>query len=305
MLTGLGSYFAPACKIFLKVSPPALRAGLSALRLCRQLALALILLGITAAFAAAHAQEPIQGPKDSQAIIARGIIKVAITKFDLPAFHWHTAKGELAGPEIELSRLIGRLLKVGVEFVDDCPTFDSVIDAVASGRADIGVSKLSQTPSRILHVRFSEPYLVLRQAFLFNRATIGTQAEGRPPEEVLRTFNGAIGVIAKSAYVEFAQRNFPDAQIVELQTWEDSVDALVNNRIDVIYRDELEIRRVLKSNPALNVRFGSVAFTDQRSYLSFAVCESCVRLQQFINYQIGDSRVPFTLYGLLAFQAQN
>jgi len=305
MLTSLGGHFPPACKISLKFSPPALRAGLSALRLCRQLVLALTLLGIAAAFAAVHAQEPIQGPKDSQAIIARGTIKVAITKFDLPAFHWHTAKGELAGPEIELSRLIGRLLKVGVEFVDDCPTFDSVIDAVASGRADIGVSKLSQTPSRILHVRFSEPYLVLRQAFLFNRATIGTQAEGRPPEDVLRTFNGAIGVIAKSAYVEFAQRNFPDAQIVELQTWEDSVDALVNNRVDVVYRDEFEIRRVLNSNPVLNVRFGSVAFTDQKSYLSFAVCESCVRLQQFINYQIGDNRVPFTLYGLLAFQAQN
>ena len=194
---------------------------------------------------------------------------------------------------------------MGVEFVDDCPTFNFLIDAVASGRADIGVSKLSQTPSRILHVRFSEPYLVLRQALLFDRATIGTQAEGRPPEEVLRKFSGAIGVIAKSAYVEFAQRNFPDAQIVELQTWEDSVDALVSDRVDVIYRDEFEIRRVLKSNPALNVRFGSAAFTDQKSYLSFAVCESCVRLQQFINYQIGDNRVPFTLYGLLAFQAQN
>jgi ABC-type amino acid transport substrate-binding protein len=230
---------------------------------------------------------------------------VAITKFDLPAFHWHTSNGELAGPEIELTRLIGRLLKVGVEFVDDCPTFDSVIDTVASGRADIGVSKLSQTPRRILHVRFSEPYLVLREAFLFNRATIGTLAQGRPPEEVLRAFNGAIGVIAKSAYVEFAERNFPDAQIIEMQTWEDSIDALVNNRVDAVYRDEFEIRRVLKSNPALNVRFGSAAFTDQKSYLSFAICESCVRLQQFINYQIADNRVPFTLPGLLASQAAN
>jgi ABC-type amino acid transport substrate-binding protein len=260
---------------------------------------------MTAAFVPALAQEPIQGPKDSQSIIARGTIRVAITKFDLPAFHWRTAKGELAGPEIELARLIGRLLKVGVEFIDDCPTFDSVIDAVATGRADIGVSKLSQTPSRILHVRFSEPYLVLREALLFNRATIGTLAEGRAPEEVVRGFNGAIGVIAKSAYVDFAQRNFPDAQIVEMQTWEDSIAALVNNRVDVIYRDEFEIRRVLKSNPTLNVRFGSVAFTDQRSYLSFAVCESCVRLQQFINYQIGDNRVPFTLSALLASQASN
>jgi len=112
-------------------------------------------------------------------------------------------------------------------------------------------------------------------------------------------------VIAKSAYVGFAERNFPDAQIVEMQTWEDSIEALVNNRVDVLYRDEFEIRRVLKSNPALNVRFGSAAFTDDKSYLSFAICASCVRLQQFINYQIADNRVPFTLSGLLASQAAN
>jgi polar amino acid transport system substrate-binding protein len=268
------------------------------------LALAWVLLEISAV-STVYGQELTQHPKDTEAIIARGTIRVAITKFDLPAFHWHTSKGGLAGPEIELTRRIGRLLQVGVEFLDDCPTFDSVIDAVASGRADIGISKLSQTPKRILHVRFSEPYLIIRQAFLFNRTTIGTQAQGRSPEDVLRTFDGVIGVIAKSSYVEFADRNFPEAQIVELQTWEDSVEALVNNRVDVVYRDEFEMRRVLKNNPTLNVRFGSAAFTDQKSYLSFAICETCVRLQQFINFQIADGRVPFTLPGLLAPQAAN
>lgn len=272
-----------------------------AFRIAILFALALIL-GIIAP-SSLRAQALDERPKDSQKIVARGTIEVAVTKFDLPAFHWRTSKGELVGPEIELVRLIGRLLKVGVHFVDDCPTFDSVIDAVASGRADIGVSKLSQTPSRILKVRFSEPYIVLRQALLFSRATIG--AQGRPPEDVLRSFDGGIGVIAKSSYVGFAHRNFSDAQILEFETWDDSVDALVNNRVDAIYRDEFEIRRVLMNNPALNVRFGSAAFTDQKSYLSFAVCETCVRLVQFINYQIAENRVPFTLSGLLASRSAN
>jgi ABC-type amino acid transport substrate-binding protein len=265
------------------------------------LALALILLAIPAPLTPLRAQENAAlRPKDSDAIVARGIIRVAITEFDLPAFHWHKPNGELTGPEIELTRLIGRLLKVGVEFVDDCHTFDSVVDAVASGRADIGVSKLSQTPSRILHVRFSDPYLTVRHTLLFDRVFVGHEAFGRPPEEVLRKFSGTIGVVGKSAFVDFAQRNFPDAQVSEMQTWEDAIDALASNRVDALYRDEFEIRRVLRNNPAFNVRFGSAALTDQKSYLSYAVCESCVRLQDFINYQIAENRVPFTLPSLLA-----
>lgn len=268
----------------------------------RLLAPGLFLFGALLSISTINAQER---PKDSQAIIARGTIRVAITKFDLPAFHWRNANGEVVGPEIDLARMIGRLLKVGVEFVDDCPTFDAVIDAVASGRADIGVSKLSQTPSRILHVRFSDPYLTLRQALLFDRVYIGTQAAGRAPEEELRKFSGTVAVITKSEYVDFAQRNFPDAHVSEMQTWEDSVEALVSNRVDAIYRDEFEVRRVLKNNPALNVRFGSAALTDQKSFLSFAICETCSRLQEFINYQISENRVPFSLSALIASDGKN
>ncbi|MFM9967690.1 MAG: substrate-binding periplasmic protein [Burkholderiales bacterium] len=248
-----------------------------------------------------HAAEPAAtGVKDIKAIIARGTIRVAITKFNLPAFHWRKKDGEADGPEITLARAIGRLLKVGVELVDDCATFDAVIDAVASGRADIGVSKLSQTPYRIVRVRFSDPYLTIRQAFLFDRIVVGKMAKGQPPEETLRKFGGTIGVIAKSEYVDFAQRNFRASQIVEFQNWEDSVEALIANRVDAVYRDEFEVRRVLKKNPALNVRLGSAAFNDQKSFLSIAICDTCLRLQEFINYQIAENRVPFALSTLLA-----
>jgi len=250
--------------------------------------------------AAACAADDSPSLKDSHSIIARGTIRVAITRFDLPAFHWRGTSGELLGPEIELARVIGRLLRVGVIFVDDCPTYDAVIDAVASGRADIGLSKLSQTPYRVLRVRFSNPYLTLRQAFLFDRASIGQKAAGRAPEQELRKFSGTLGVVAKSEYVDFARRNFLDARITEHQNWEDALEALVNNRLDAIYGDEFEVRRALKNDPSLNVRFGSAAFTDVNSFLSVAICSSCIRLQEFVNYQIAENRVPFSIARLLA-----
>jgi ABC-type amino acid transport substrate-binding protein len=270
----------------------------------RCLTLAFLLLVIlNLGFPAAAAEKDLASPKDIQSILARGTIRVAVTKFDLPAFHWRDGSGELAGPEIDLGRLIGRSMKVGVEFIDDCPTFEAVVDAVASGRADIGISKLSQTPLRLLRVRFSDPYLTLRQAFLFNRIFVGAEAAGRPPEEVLRKFGGTIGVVAKSAYVDHAQRNFPDAQLSELQTWEDAVEALLNGRVEALYRDEFEVRRVLKKDPTLNVRFGSAGLSDMKALLSIAICDTCTRLQEFVNFQIAENRVPFVLARLLATEA--
>jgi len=236
---------------------------------------------------------------DLQSIVDAKILRVAITHFDLPSFHVHGSDGKLVGPEIEMAQQIGRALGVKIEFVEDATSFDSVVDLVATGRADIGISKLSQTYGRLRRVRFSEPYVTLRHALLFNRATTAQQANGRPPAAVLQKFHGRIGVIGASAYVNFAKRNFPEATVVEERNWDKAIDSLSSGQLDAIYRDEFEIRRVLKSRPALNVQFGAAAIIDQNALLSVAICDSCAKLQEFINYHVGLTKGPFELNALL------
>ena len=238
-------------------------------------------------------------PRDLQAIVDGAVLRVAITRFDLPAFHVRAPDGTPAGPEIDMARQIGRALGVKVEFVDSADSFDAVVDFVAQGRADIGVSKLSQTYDRLKRVRFSDPYVTLRHALLFNRAAIARAAAGRPPAAVLQKYSGRLGVIAGSAYVEFARRNFPDAAVVEERGWEAAVDHLLAGGVDALYRDEFEIRRVLKNRPALNVKLGSAVIIDQTALLSIAICDSCSKLQEFLNYHVGRSRGAFTLQSLL------
>jgi hypothetical protein len=77
----------------------------------------------------------------------------------------------------------------------------------------------------------------------------------------------------------------------------------LNGRVEALYRDEFEVRRVLKKDPSLNVRFGSAALSDVKSLLSIAICDTCTRLQEFVNYQIAENRVPFVLSRLLAVEA--
>jgi polar amino acid transport system substrate-binding protein len=236
--------------------------------------------------------------RDLKNIVDGGVLRVALTRFDLPAFHWRN-EGSFAGPEIDLARQIARALGVGVDFIDSPTSFDAVVDAVADGQADIGISKLSQTYYRLVRVRFSDPYITLRHALLYERAAVAARAQGRPPEEALRQFRGRIGAIGGSAYVDFGRRNFPDAQIVEMANWNAAIEDLVGRRVDAIYRDEFEIRRVLKVRPALNVHFGAAIISDQKAFLSVAICETCARLQEFINYHLVQTQGTFSLQGLL------
>jgi polar amino acid transport system substrate-binding protein len=237
--------------------------------------------------------------RDLATIRSAGILRVAITHFNLPAFHWREGDS-FAGPEVELARQIGSALGVEVVFVDDAVSFDAVVDTVAAGRADIGISKLSQTYYRMLHVRFSEPYLTLHHALLFERASVAALAAGQPLDDTLRHFHGRIGVISGSAYADTAHRNFPDADIAGMTGWNAVVRALQERRVDAIYRDEFEIKRVLKLSPALNVRFGAAIITDQFALLSVAICDTCSKLQEMINYHLSQTAGAFTLQALLA-----
>jgi polar amino acid transport system substrate-binding protein len=262
-------------------------------------------LAICAALAAlpCGAQEASERPgaiHDLQSIVDAKVLRVAVTRFDLPAFHVRRPDGTLAGAEIDMAEEIGRALGVKVEFVDDADSFDAVVDLVATNRCDIGLSKLSQTYRRLHRVRFSEPYIRFRHALLFNRSVIAQDAERRSPAEVLQGYSGRIGVIAGSAYVDFAKANFPGATVVEVRTWEDAIATLLAGKVDAIYRDEFEIRRIVKNNPALNVKFGTAAITDQEALLSIAICDTCSKLQEFINYHVERTKHNWTLKTLLA-----
>ncbi len=96
-------------------------------------------------------------------------------------------------------------------------------------------------------------------------------------------------------------RNFPDATVVEARSWDAAIENLLSGQVDAVYRDEFEIRRVLKNKPALNVQLGSAVIVDQKALLSIAICDTCSKLQEFINYHIGVTRGAFTLKGLAQF----
>ena len=239
------------------------------------------------------------GGRDLRRIVADGVIRVAMTKFDIPPFHQRRPDGTLYGKDIDFINKLALALNIKVAIFDDSTSFDGVVEAVANGRADIGVSKLSQSYRRLVNVRFSDPYVTFRHAILFEREIIARDSRGGAPDGALRNFRGRVGVIGASVYVDFATKNYPAAQIVEFSGWDETIRALQEHKVDMVYRDEFEVRRILKLNPAIHIQFGAAIVADQVSFLSVAICDSCTKLQEFVNYFIAQNRNYYIIDGLL------
>ena len=92
--------------------------------------------------AAANPQAAVQPSHDIRSIVSSRVLRIAISRFDIPPFHRHRANGTIVGKEAELAYRIAGALAVKAVFVDDATTFDEVVKLVADGRADIGINAL-------------------------------------------------------------------------------------------------------------------------------------------------------------------
>jgi polar amino acid transport system substrate-binding protein len=237
---------------------------------------------------------------DIRSIVASGVLRVGISRFDILPFHRRRANGAIEGKEAELAYQIARALAVKVSFVDDADTFDETIRLVADGRADIAVSMLTQNFAAAKSVRFSAPYMTLRHALLYNRTMVAQEANGGTIEDVFREFRGRVGIVGGSPFVAFSDQNFPMAVVTEFESWAEAVAALRNLDVDILYDNEFEVRRALKDDPALHVRYGAAVMKDKLAFLAVAVCDPCTKLQEFINYFFIQNEIAFSIDELLS-----
>lgn len=215
-------------------------------------------------------------------IVTRGALVVSMLETDTPPF-FQVRGGQLSGVDVEIAHDLARALKVDVQFNRSARSFNEVVDVLMRGEADIAISKLSRTLARAQVVRFSTPYLTLRHALALNRVAFAQLALGKPLPQVVRNFRGTIGVIDKSSFAEFATRNFPQATIHPYATWQEVVRAVSAGEVMAAYRDEFEIKRLLKQVPTAALTLRTVTLTDLEDTLGVAVDPADASLLAFIN----------------------
>jgi ABC-type amino acid transport substrate-binding protein len=236
----------------------------------------------------ANAQMPTSAvplPADIAAIKKANVLVVAMTKKDNPPFF--SGEGDaLHGLDVEIAQRIGVLLGVPVQFRRDAESFAEVVEQIRDGRADIAVSKLSVTGPRLQVVRFSDPYIKLRQSLVINRLWLSQNSQGREVYQVIREFNGKISFIRNSSYDTFARINFPNATFVPEDKWDVIIDKVTRGDIAAAYRDEFEIKKISFEKPEAAISTKTITIADSSDYIAVAVNPRAIQLLSVVNYVI-------------------
>ena len=186
----------------------------------------------------------------------------------------------IGGYDIRLAMFLAQRLNVGLEFKRIYETYDDVVKAVARGDADIGISKLNPTYSRLQRVRFSRPYQVFSQALLVNRNYILnndiTVETLNSADDHAQAFNKAemrLGVQANSSLYDFAELAYPKAHIVKFPSTADAVLAVKNDKVDAVLSDDFEFMSLTLWDPEISVYATVVRIPDSQYKICMAVPE--------------------------------
>lgn len=234
-------------------------------------------------------------PPDIQRILDRNKLIVAVLNSDNEPFFMadDADKDNLVGLDAKIARGLADALGVQVEFNREADTFNGVVDQVYQLKADIAISKLSQTLSRAQRVKFSRPYVNMRQGLLVNRVQLAQQANGKGTVQTIRDFTGDVGVIEGSSYVGFLQQKFPQATVREYENWNDIVTAVNEGEIAAAYRDELEVKKEIIKNPDASLLLQTIALTDTKDQIAMALPWDSLHLQAFVNQYLDTSGMDY------------
>ncbi len=235
---------------------------------------------------------------DIARIILRGELVVALLAKDTPPFVYQK-DGVLMGVDIDLVKQVSDELKVPIRYDRSAKTYDEVVQLVAAGHADLGVSKLARTLKRAQYVLFSTPYMRLEHSLLINRLAFAHVARDQSVTQAVRSFSGTIGVLAGSAWEEFARRNFVKATVVPYPTWAKAVEAVKKGEVVAAYRDAIEVRTIMQADPSLALTMRTVSFSDLESMLCVMVGSNDVVLRSFVNEIVSNQAEKLTVSALL------
>lgn len=231
-------------------------------------------------------QPEVRAP-DIALIQKNGVLRVAFVNHDIPPFFMHDAQNNWTGIEVDLAQMIADRLKVKLVIVPT-DTYNSIIDAVANGKADIGMGLVSITPERELRISFTDPYYIFQHQLLVNRLE-AIQSGWNTGSEVIAGMQNTskkimVAALADSAQSTFLQNSFPNAQIVTYPTVTDAMQAVADGKVFAALSTSPEqINDFLQHNPKATLSTEAVVMPNSPNLIAAVLPWQYFYLRDWLN----------------------
>lgn len=237
-----------------------------------------------------------------QRIVDRGSLKIAIVNRSLPPMIRWAEDGKLSGFDVDLGADLARALDVEPQFVPAGPSRNDVIDLVASGGADIGLSYIGESVEWGKRVLFTQPYMIEAHTVFIDRVKGREIAEDCPRISDLRRLAskpGRLGVLYRNPYMRFAEKAKELGGARVFNNLSEIISALRRGEIVASVQGELPAKFFLSRNPetAITVKLCNVPNVKHR--VSVAVRPDGIGLMRWLNIYIAQRGVIIDLDSLI------
>jgi len=147
-----------------------------------------------------------------------------------PPFNVTNREGKIIGMDVDLAGLLAAALDVDLKIVD--MPFNQLLPALESGDVDLVISGMTATLQRNMRAAFVGPYHITGKSILARSETIAALGTQELNRDDLR-----IAALKGSTSEDFVRGVAPTATLVATETYDDAIDLLLSNKVEMFVAD--------------------------------------------------------------------
>ncbi len=181
------------------------------------------------------------GADEGYKLVKEGTLTMA-TNAQFPPYEYYDGK-DIIGIDADIAKAIAD--KMGLELKIEDMEFDSIITAVSTGKADLGLAGMTVDPDRQKNVDFSDPYATGVQVIIVKEDSTIAKPDDLKGKK--------IGVQLSTTGDIYATDDFGKDSVVQYNKGSDAVMALTQGQIDAVIIDNEPAKSFVEANKGLKI----------------------------------------------------
>lgn len=181
------------------------------------------------------------GADEGYKLTTEGTLTMA-TNAQFPPYEYYDGD-DVIGIDADIAKAIAD--KMGLELKIEDMEFDSIITAVSTGKADLGLAGMTVDPDRQKNVDFSDPYATGVQVIIVKEDSTIAKPDDLKGKK--------IGVQLATTGDQYATDDYGKDSVVQYNKGSDAVMALTQGQVDAVIIDNEPAKSYVEANKGLKI----------------------------------------------------